>query len=703
MADIKAKRLRFTKNGVSHIFEGGGSSDGIMAEGNVRGVRAKVTPFSTIAGWSYPTFEYMDGDETMFGADKKKFIAPETGIYLMSARPFANGDTQSLECGVSIFKGNAYSSNDVTMSFNHKASTTMTGAAPTATAVVKLEKGECLQVAVVAKSAKSIVAGAEASVEFYQISERTDGLVAEAKYEPKANWPVAWVNTTYASSTDTNVIALDGTITLPEDGRYLLSWDSLMPTNYASHVSHTGLSKTQGGDAVIDWIWYEQTPSSAFHILSGVQVISGKKGDRFWLKNYQANAQNSKTFSDEHKTHGIRLFKMSLAGGGGGSATAEPSSDPNNAIGFGSDNKLFAEDLKPEIEQLKLMKFPRATIVGSPTINNGQISGFSSNDYLRFPYIVAFEGRPFIINTEFTTGNDVATQQNIFDSDFGFAFAVRNSKFVIAMSTNGTTWDLGESVGTYTVKTNTTYKVRLSWDGSTYKVEYSIDGGESYVTDISKASTASLYPTQIYIGVGINHGAVLNFFKGSLNFNECNLIISDELVWKGMGNPIDSEMSDTSENSVQNKVIKKYVDDYAGKLDVVDDAANDTLIFKGARGRQVELTAEHLTGETYNGKPVYEKLLIFNNVTGSETYVSVGVSIKEYLYVGGVLDDLTYPGSGKTIPDARHDEVGYQCGISYFTNEWASNPNSLRIELGSKILGRKHIAKIKIKYTKTTD
>ena len=195
----------------------------------------------------------------------------------------------------------------------------------------------------------------------------------------------------------------------------------------------------------------------------------------------------------------------------------------------GAINEVLAK-----VDDLELFKFPNATIVGSPTINNGQISDFSQTSYLRFPFLMDFQGRHFAINMEFTTAADVTNQQNIFDSDFGLAFAIRSAKFVIAVSSNGTSWNIGEGVGSHTVLPNTTYRVQLAWDGTAYKLAYSVNGGESYTEDISLASTESPFPKQVYIGVGENYASVLNFFKGIINLNYASLYVADSLVWQGM-------------------------------------------------------------------------------------------------------------------------------------------------------------------------
>lgn len=190
--------------------------------------------------------------------------------------------------------------------------------------------------------------------------------------------------------------------------------------------------------------------------------------------------------------------------------------------------------LEEKIDDLQLFKFPNATIFGEPTINNGQISGFSTTSYLKFPFLVDFNNRPFEINMEFTTGSNVVNQENIFDSDFGLAFAIRNRKFVIAVSSNGTSWNLGEGVGTYTVLPNTTYRVKLWWDRMTYHLSYSTNGGVSYTEDITKVGAFQPAPKQMYIGVGENFAEVFNYFTGIINMNHCNLSILGQVIWQGM-------------------------------------------------------------------------------------------------------------------------------------------------------------------------
>lgn len=187
--------------------------------------------------------------------------------------------------------------------------------------------------------------------------------------------------------------------------------------------------------------------------------------------------------------------------------------------------------IKGELAQLKLFKFPNATIWGQPTIQDGQVSGFSATNYLQFPFLVNFAGRPWQIDCAFTTGADITRQQNILDSAYGLAFAVRAGKLVITLGSDGSTWNLREHVSTLGVEAETTYLARLTFDGTQYKVAISTDGGTEWQDYIVYASTESLAPKQMLIGTTTD-GA--GWFSGSINMNHAYLTISDKVVWQGM-------------------------------------------------------------------------------------------------------------------------------------------------------------------------
>lgn len=174
--------------------------------------------------------------------------------------------------------------------------------------------------------------------------------------------------------------------------------------------------------------------------------------------------------------------------------------------------------------------FPNVTIFGQPRIQESQISGFTANDYVQFPFLVDFAGRPWQIDCAITTGADVSQQHNVFDSAFGLAFAFSGGKFVLAMSSNGTSWNLGATSGTHTILANTTYYIRISWNGSVYKLAYSTNK-ETWTDDITVTSSESLASKQIVIGKSLDNAHI---FNGSINMAEAHLTISGKIAWEGM-------------------------------------------------------------------------------------------------------------------------------------------------------------------------
>ena len=242
------------------------------------------------------------------------------------------------------------------------------------------------------------------------------------------------------------------------------------------------------------------------------------------------------------------------------------------------DKTWSSQKIANRLNDIELAKFPNVTIVGSPTIQQGQISNFTANNYCQFPFIVDFKNQPFELDFEITTGNEVNNQHNVFDSVFGLAFAVRNGKFVLAVSTNGVNWNIGEVLGTHTVLTNTTYRIKLAWDKANLTLAYSIDGGESYVVDSTRELTEQPYPKQILIGVTTDKSTI---FNGSINLNYASLTIANKLVWQGMDDVglqtrMAVDMSNIDEAGV-NKV--KEIAETENKVDKIEGKSLSTNDF----------------------------------------------------------------------------------------------------------------------------
>lgn len=252
--------------------------------------------------------------------------------------------------------------------------------------------------------------------------------------------------------------------------------------------------------------------------------------------------------------------------------------------------------------------FPNVTIFGQPIIQESQISGFTAQNYVQFPFVVDFAGRYWQLDCSITTGADVSQQHNVFDSNFGLAFAFSGGKFVLAMSSNGTSWNLGATSGTHTILANTTYYIRISWDGATYKLAYSTDK-ESYIDDIVVASAESLYPRQIVIGKDL---ANLHIFNGSINMSDAHLSISGKIVWEGMDDAgLATRMAiDLSNIDAEGK---QKLNEVAMEGEVGKKIGDLSAEIYGTHGRIPEEKEYHswlLAGGTYSVSNVYRTKLV---------------------------------------------------------------------------------------------
>lgn len=222
------------------------------------------------------------------------------------------------------------------------------------------------------------------------------------------------------------------------------------------------------------------------------------------------------------------------------------------------------------IEDLTVSKFPNVVIVGTPHIEGGQVSNYSNANYLQFPFVDISRGLPFDIYFSFTTGGDVTTQQNVLDSHFGIALAIQNGKGIMALSSNGTNWDIGTATGTNTLLPNTTYYVKYSWTGTAYSAALSTND-ETYVPDMNLTSSLSPHKTTIFIGGSpdLFGPGTAHPFKGTINFNKSKVVVNNITVWEGMADVGLASRANVSLNNLDAVGQAKF----DAKQDVISDLA----------------------------------------------------------------------------------------------------------------------------------
>lgn len=168
-----------------------------------------------------------------------------------------------------------------------------------------------------------------------------------------------------------------------------------------------------------------------------------------------------------------------------------------------------------------------AGIVGSPTINNGVVSGFSASNYLLTQNSVnlnSVNNFEIVVRAQHNTGS--LLQQH---SNAPYTIALRADLMLVRLS--------GDS-GWTTVYNNTTglitgnwYSFRASFDGSTYKFERAEDGGEYVVLATLKNSTKIISNNQPFV-LGTND-VHTDPYLGSIDLTQSYIKINGELWWQG--------------------------------------------------------------------------------------------------------------------------------------------------------------------------
>lgn len=173
--------------------------------------------------------------------------------------------------------------------------------------------------------------------------------------------------------------------------------------------------------------------------------------------------------------------------------------------------------------------------IGSLTVNNKIVSGFSISNYIQEPTFNP-QGNTWEILRKVHTGNSLSNS-TIFHSKkagtsqasdrFGITFRVYNSLFNFAISSNGTSWN--NNNGTYTVLADTDYWVKCSYDGTTYKLFYSLDG-ENFIEDISFTDNAIIALYETLEGVFWNDGYV-DAWGGTIDYSVGYNKINGVITW----------------------------------------------------------------------------------------------------------------------------------------------------------------------------
>jgi len=184
------------------------------------------------------------------------------------------------------------------------------------------------------------------------------------------------------------------------------------------------------------------------------------------------------------------------------------------------------------------------TTTGSPTINaDGIVSGFSRYNYISLPKIFNPGASTWEQQIKFTTGSSLSYQYQRLtgaptDMKSGANIVIQYDKLGIWLTSTNSSWNIytGDNPSASILQTNTTYWVKLIFDGSKYVLSYSTDG--TNFTDVITANSSTAVTSTQAMSFGAGSGS--SPFYGSIDLSESYINIDGSLWWKGGGRNIES-------------------------------------------------------------------------------------------------------------------------------------------------------------------
>lgn len=164
------------------------------------------------------------------------------------------------------------------------------------------------------------------------------------------------------------------------------------------------------------------------------------------------------------------------------------------------------------------------------------LSGFSASKYVTLPDSFSPENNTWEMVFKITTAGVSGQQQFLggIDSQYaGVEAAVEGGKFEVWIgSSTSSSYNIANGkTGTYTVLANTTYWVKIAFDGSVYTLAYSLNG-KDYTIDITVSSTVAIASAKKALGLDKNSADYI--WTGSIDLKECYININGERWWSGV-------------------------------------------------------------------------------------------------------------------------------------------------------------------------
>lgn len=174
---------------------------------------------------------------------------------------------------------------------------------------------------------------------------------------------------------------------------------------------------------------------------------------------------------------------------------------------------------------------------GSPIISDSGIaSGFSASNYFQLNKPFNPKSTLWSISVKVTTG--VVNANNYILGNFGNTYT-NAPQIGVASTANWkiylpTTNAIGgiNATGTYTVLANTDYWLKIYYTGTSYCLDYSLDG-INFVTDITLTSAYLLRDVTEGFNIGFNQWSATSteYWRGSIDLNSLIIRMNDKIVY----------------------------------------------------------------------------------------------------------------------------------------------------------------------------
>ena len=199
-------------------------------------------------------------------------------------------------------------------------------------------------------------------------------------------------------------------------------------------------------------------------------------------------------------------------------------------------SKILGCGKKPE--ELTVKKADDYTAIGTVTVSDeGVTTGFAANSYIFLPK--PFDPQNYstfemVFKVKYKTSTSMTYQRmfgalnntSVSQAVLGFD----NNKFIMWLSSNGTSWNVASgTTGTTTLTDGTIYWIKFAFNGSAYTASLSTDG-VNYTTQLTVSTTTKLNSNNSLFLIG--NAELSGYFVGDIYLQDCYIKVNGSDWWR---------------------------------------------------------------------------------------------------------------------------------------------------------------------------